>query len=404
MTDQELFCNVIRAAMFPQTHPMPDIRREQYGILYETLDSHALASLPDKLPQKEDMPEALRAQWQKKIYTQKLRFGQYLSRQDAVLHIFSQAGIPCVILKGTVSASYYPEPAYRAMGDLDLLVRPCDREKAARLLTEDGFRQSGYQDEVEQGFIKDSLLLELHTGASADGKYAGTVNDFLLDRFAEAESKTLYGFQFPCLPEICNGLILLDHLRHHLRDSLGFRQVIDWMMYADAHLDDEAWASDMRGLFARCGLERFAIVTTAMCQRYFGLRTEGIGWTQSADPALCEELFAHIYAIGNFGRKLEANQKSAAGMLRDRSLWQVLKGLQKVGLDNWALCHKHPWLKPFAWLYQIFLYLYRIVAERYNMSVALVIKERRRYRQALKLMEKLGLRQGAEKNEAERKL
>ena len=107
----------------------------------------------------------------------------------------------------------------------------------------------------------------------------------------------------------------------------------------------------MGSLFAQFGLEQFAVVVTAMCQRYFGLRTADITWTERADTALCEELFEHIYTMGNFGRKLEANGKSAAGMLRDRSLWQVLGSLQKVGLDNWALCHKHPWLKPFAWLY-----------------------------------------------------
>ena len=128
-----------------------------------------------------------------------------------------------------------------------------------------------------------------------------------------------------------------------------------------------------------------------MCQRYFGLRTEGISWPQNADAALCEELFDHIYVMGNFGNQLEANQKSAAGMLRDRSLLCVLKDLQKVGLDNWELCRSHPWLRPFAWLYQIFLYLYRIITERYNMSVLLVIKERHRFRKTMELMKKLGL-------------
>ena len=50
-------------------------------------------------------------------------------------------------------------------------------------------------------------------------------------------------------------------------------------------------------------------------------------------------------------------------------------------------------LRPFAWLYQSLLYLYRIFAEKYNMSIFLVIQERRRYKSVLQLMEKLGLRQ-----------
>ena len=168
---------------------------------------------------------------------------------------------------------------------------------------------------------------------------------------------------------------------------------MDWMLYVDRYLDDVAWNTEMRGLFARYGLERFAIVMTAMCQRCFGLRTAGISWPQSAEEPLCRELFEHIFSMGNFGQKLEANQKSAAAMLRDRSLFQVLGSLQKVGVENWALCRKHPVLRPFAWLYQSLLYLYRIFAEKYNMSIFLVIQERRRYKSVLQLMEKLGLRQ-----------
>lgn len=391
MTEKELFCKVISAAMFPQTHRMPDIPGEQYSVLHERLKSHTLALLPAALLNSAEMPEALRQQWQKELFTQKLRFGQYLIHQEAVLRLFSQAGIPCVVLKGTVSASYYPEPAYRAMGDIDLLVRPRDCQSAVRLLKENGFRASGYRDAIEQGFRKGYVPLELHIGICPEGQYADTINTLLLNHLAEMESKELYDFVFPCMTEMCNGLVLLEHMHHHLRDHLGFRQVIDWMMYVDAHLDDKAWNANLRGLFTQCGLERFAIVITAMCQRYFGLRTEGISWTQNADAALCEELFDHIYVMGNFGNQLEANQKSAAGMLRDRSLLCVLKDLQKVGLDNWELCRSHPWLRPFAWLYQIFLYLYRIITERYNMSVLLVIKERRRFRKTMELMKKLGL-------------
>ena len=391
MTEKELFCKVISAAMFPQTHRMPDIPGEQYSVLHERLKSHTLALLPAALLNSAEMPEALRQQWQKELFTQKLRFGQYLIHQEAVLHLFAQAGIPCVVLKGTVSASYYPEPAYRAMGDIDLLVRPRDRQSAVRLLKENGFRASGYRDAIEQGFRKGYVPLELHIGICPEGQYADTINTLLLNHFAEMESKELYDFVFPCMTEMCNGLVLLEHMHHHLRDHLGFRQVIDWMMYVDAHLDDKAWNANIRGLFAQCGLERFAIVITAMCQRYFGLRTEGISWPQNADAALCEELFDHIHAMGNFGNQLEANQKSAAGMLRDRSLLCVLKDLQKVGLDNWELCRAHPWLRPFAWLYQIFLYLYQIKTERYNMSILLVIKERRRFRKTMELMKKLGL-------------
>lgn len=393
MTEKELFCNVIRASMFPQTHGMPEIRREQYSILHEMLRSHALTLLPAGELKSAQMPEPLREQWEQELYGQKQRFGRYLFQQDAVLRLFAMAGIPCVILKGAVSASYYPEPAYRAMGDIDLLVHPRDQEKAAALLKENGFWEFGFADAVEQPFAKASLIVEVHTGAFANGAFADAINTYLLNHLEVPDRKMLYGFSFPCLDEGCNGLILLEHMHHHFRDRLGFRQVIDWMMYVDGHLDDDAWNHGMGSFFREFGLETFAITVTAMCQKYFGLRREDISWTQGADGALCEELFDHISSMGNFGRKLEANQNSAAGMLRDRSLLWVVKNLQKMGLENWAFCRRHPAFRPFAWLYQILLYIYRAITERYNMSIILVVKERRRVRRTMELMEKLGLQQ-----------
>ena len=65
MTNKELFCSVLRAALFPQAYPMPPIPREQYGVLHELLDSHALTLLPAELLRQEEMPEPLRVQWQR---------------------------------------------------------------------------------------------------------------------------------------------------------------------------------------------------------------------------------------------------------------------------------------------------------------------------------------------------
>ena len=57
MTNKELFCSVLRAALFPQAYPMPPIPREQYGVLHELLDSHALTLLPAEVLRQADMPE-----------------------------------------------------------------------------------------------------------------------------------------------------------------------------------------------------------------------------------------------------------------------------------------------------------------------------------------------------------
>lgn len=107
---------------------------------------------------------------------------------------------------------------------------------------------------------------------------------------------------FPILPWKQNGMELLWHIKQHLYNGLGLRQLIDWMMFADHYLDDEGYneyAEDMR----KCGLLRLAIHVTRLCQLHLGLREEGISWCRKADESLCEELLAFVMEQGNFGIK-----------------------------------------------------------------------------------------------------
>ncbi|SMF63112.1 Uncharacterised nucleotidyltransferase [Tistlia consotensis] len=62
------------------------------------------------------------------------------ARREACLATILAAGIPVVALKGFASAfQLYPDPDLRVMGDLDLLVRPAERDRLIALLAAEGF-------------------------------------------------------------------------------------------------------------------------------------------------------------------------------------------------------------------------------------------------------------------------
>jgi hypothetical protein len=62
-----------------------------------------------------------------------------IGHNHSVLHDWmSASSIPYVILKGAASASYYPTPAYRSMGDVDFLVKTEDMERAGKVLEQHG--------------------------------------------------------------------------------------------------------------------------------------------------------------------------------------------------------------------------------------------------------------------------
>jgi len=66
---------------------------------------------------------------------------------------FREQGLDVLVLKGPASAhSFYPDPSWRAFGDLDLLVRTRDWAAACALLEERGFRRK-YPD-PRPGFVE----------------------------------------------------------------------------------------------------------------------------------------------------------------------------------------------------------------------------------------------------------
>ena len=94
-----------------------------------------------------------------------------------------------------------------------------------------------------------------------------------------------------------------------------------------------------------------------MCQIYLGLTTD-ITWCKDADEAICNELMQYVLDCGNFGRSREILQSGSTSKLPPISHpVQLLKYIQSHGETNWKALKKHPYLKPFAWIYQSCRYI-----------------------------------------------
>ena len=290
-------------------------------------------------------------------------FYTLISEQQKLYELFRTAHIPFVVLKGASAGYLYHHPEYRCMGDIDLLVKPADFDRAYALMEENGYLAGAEnaKDERHAHFEKNKVLYELHhffallnNGAAAD-----SFDTMLYHAIDRAEDTSLSGFSFPKLPDPENGLVLLAHIGQHLEGGLGLRQIIDWMMYVDQKLDDHSWNTTFQKTARFLGLEILAITVTRMCQLYLGL-SEDITWCRQADEDLCHSLMQLTLDRGNFGRKISAEtNRSLDTLLAFRGIKQFFSRLQYRGCKNWKLLEKWPALTPVAWLYQLFRYAYR---------------------------------------------
>ena len=309
------------------------------------------------------VPEEKAEKWRVPATRNKMRFFQILDEQTNLVKLYQESGIPLVILKGCAAAMYYPEPLQRTMGDIDFIVTPERFEDARRLMVDSGYKfDHDLGKDREYSYRKGDIILELHHRYSDE---EWNIDPLIMDGLTHPVLNELYGKAFPTLPTEINGLVLLDHIRHHMRQGLGIRQIIDWMMFVHSFSGDDAWKQRFAPLVREAGLETFAATVTKMCRLWFGL-PDDITWCDYADDDLVQELLETLFQFGNFGNKTSKEERPVEVVTMNIRKEGLLRYLQIVGKSNWKACQKHKILRPFAWLYQIFRYIVKGFTELFR--------------------------------------
>lgn len=286
-----------------------------------------------------------------------MRWYNIMQEQQAICKLLYDSGIPCAVAKGAAAASFYPQPWKRLIGDIDLLVSPADFDSACSLIAE-GSEYLG-ENYRHKEYKRNNIIIEIHRSFSTlrDSRKRELFDQRIFGSISAAKPIFIDGYIFYCLPTVENGLTLLEHINIHLEGGLGLRQIIDWMMYVDKELTDELWHTEYEPMLQQFGLVTLAVTVTRMCQMYLGLRTD-ITWCFGADESLCHELMEYILRQGNFGRKTQEGFNRAASVISvSGNPFSFFRILQRRGCMNWKALERYPFLKPFAWLYQLVRYI-----------------------------------------------
>jgi hypothetical protein len=87
--------------------------------------------------------------------------------------LFSAQGIAYVVMKGVhVRECIYPDPAVRPASDIDILIAPQDRRRAAQLLLDNGYTAQVLPNNVsfEASFRKGPVDIDLHWSMLREGR------------------------------------------------------------------------------------------------------------------------------------------------------------------------------------------------------------------------------------------
>ena len=380
MTEQLVF-QLLKASLFEDEK----VDITDWKPVFEEMKAQSVAALPGEWLKKHPIHGA--SAWQTYCNFQQGQWLKMMFRQNQLLKLLDQNGIPCVILKGMAAAMAYPHPSLRMMGDVDFLVKRTDFEKAAAVMEENGYQLKHEKDPDchHYGYFKDEIIFEMHKRLAIVQESDEKLLSLIENGIDRREIRESGGYRFPVLPAELNGLVLMAHINQHLRGGLGLRQIIDWMMYIH-ELPEDTWEKELLPLLRETGMEKLAMTVTAMCQKYLGLRTI----VANGEDYPCDELMDYIMSKGNFGRKAGRDGKISSVFSDFASPARAFKRLQAGGLGRWKAAKKCRILRPFAWIYQVFYILGYFI--KHKVSPAALSGQHRKGLEERKLIEELGLK------------
>lgn len=227
MNTAELFISVINSEVFKREIPFPDeLNKEDIDALYAISKKHDLAHIVASFLEKRNIiTDGFTRQKLLAVY----RREQLDLIEERVCRLFDGEGIDHIALKGAVMKGLYPEKWMRTSSDVDILIRPDDRERAISLITENLAFTVDTDAERDCSLIsKSGMNLELHFGITCNDAKLDTVLSRVWEfAIPENEHKFTLKDEFFIFYHIA-------HMQLHFSEGgCGVRPFIDLWLYKD---------------------------------------------------------------------------------------------------------------------------------------------------------------------------
>ena len=310
----------------------------------------------------------------KKSALQLLRNSNSFMNHIKIATILNNAGIDYLILKGVISASHYPDPYIRPMGDTDVLVKKEDFETAKNLFIENGLKTNKGDAVIDEqhhhiDFIFNKQRVELHYALPGIPKNIMTEKIHTLTDNVFEEAKyydTIYG-KIKGPADFHHGLIMLLHMQEHMqKGGMGLRHLCDWAVFVNSFTEEE-FKNIFEEKLKSIGLWHFACLLS-QTSSFLGLPQKQ--WMGN-DGEVSEKLLEDIISCGNFGRKdikrvesqkyvpvvgNKKKKKSQVGQYIDYGI--------NTTMEIWPFYKKHKWLIPIGFTAYCIRTGYRLLTKK----------------------------------------
>ncbi len=337
------------AAFLNGREAAPALSAAEWGKLYSLAKRQSLSGALFLATEHADMPDSVRDRLRRDGF---LTLAGYEDRQAVCREIaarFDALQIAHLFFKGTVVGAYYPTPAMRSMGDIDLVIHPADRDSADRAMLALGFACTSRSGEVWV-YERQQHMVEMHTVVRRfDAARQEPVPYDTIWTDARLQSGHTYH-----LSDEAETAHAVHHLVAHFSSGgCGLRQVMDVAVLYRRFADSDVWEAAI----ARLDRDGLGVFTRHLLW-FAALALELT--VADGDQLPLEEPFAAQFAErllggGTFGkdeRLLLASQRREARGGRSQAAWRRLLPSTAYMRGRYNYLERHPWLLPAAYVHR----------------------------------------------------
>lgn len=287
---------------------------------------------------KEKPEAALYEKWKKERDRNILKSLTQQTERDMIIQELTANGISTLPLKGCLLQEMYPQPDYRQMADLDILIDKKKCADARKILENMGYVCDNYQKGHHDNYSKLPFMeIEIHRELlpRTSGNYHYYENIW---EKAVQDKDNPFLFHFSWTDYYI--FMLLHFAKHYFNGGSGIRNIMDIHVFLSKHkkdLDEDYLLKELEGL----GIEEFRRTAEKLASVWFA--------GESADEKT-KEMACYVFSSGIYGTLKNSitnsvNEKSKVRYILQRTFlpFEIMASIHPI-------LRKIPILLPFFWV------------------------------------------------------
>lgn len=343
------FIRCMAAFLNKEQAALPALTSAEWGRLYTLAKRQGLSGALLLSVSQSEMPDPVRARLRRDGFLSITRCEQQQAAVAEIERAFGDAEIPHLLFKGAVVRRYYPDPAMRTMGDVDMAVHPIDRLRADGVMRRLGFSRDEQTGEV-WSYRREQVLVEMHTVVR---RFDAETQDAEVYDTLWADARQKHGATYH-LSDAAEAAFCVAHLTSHFcSGGCGLRQLMDVAVLYKRFPDEELWQGVLTVLES-LKTATFARHLLWLCGEWFDVEVAS-SLCEPLDEETTDAMRARLLADGTFGTdervafaqmRKERRAGRAGGVMR--RLFPPAEYLRR----QYGYAAKHTALLPLAYVHR----------------------------------------------------